>query len=158
MREFTYLARSRDGKNQQGTVKAESRDEVLAILRHQGLLVLDVQAPRRWAEILANVNIDPMEYRPMHSIDVEQNFHQLAVMLRAGLPLVEGVEIVGENSRRAVRKVWEQIKQRIQGGSSLSEAMRAHKVFSNFVVQLIKVGEQTGYLDRSLEQGSAELE
>ncbi len=158
MPKFLYTARNRAGQEQSGLVEAASRDELAATLRSQGLLVLNIaeEKQRDYAQLLVRLN--PLEYRSMRSRDVEEGFHQLAIMLRSGLDLISAMEIVADYSRLAVRRVWEQIIVRIRAGGSLSDALGEHKPFGNLIVQLVKVGEQTGNLDKAMLQASVELE
>lgn len=158
MPKFIYSARNRSGQQQNGLIESASRDELAATLRAQGLLVLNIteDVKRDFGQWLARLN--PMEYRSMGSKDVEEGFHQLAIMLRSGLDLVSAMEIVAEYSRLSVRRVWERIIVRIRAGGSLTDAFREHKGFNNLTVQLVRVGEQTGNLDRAMLQASVELE
>ena len=57
-----------------------------------------------------------------------------------------------------MRKIWERVADRIQAGSSLADAMAEHKCFSKLVVQLVRVGEQTGNLEQVVVRSADILE
>ncbi len=157
MPEYRYIARDGAGRQQSGTLEAESREAAVLQLRGQRLLVLEIaEIKRRQGD--RGFSLNPLEYRAMRPVDVERDFHQLAVMLRSGLPILEGIRIVAGNARIAVARVWNKIADRIQQGDSLTEAMMEHKVFDRLTLALIRVGEETGNLDFVLDHASKELE
>ncbi|BCX82755.1 type IV pilus assembly protein PilC [Methylomarinovum caldicuralii] len=157
MPEYRYIARDGAGRQQSGTVEAESREAAVLQLRGQRLLVLEIAEIKR-RDGPRSFSLNPLEYRAIRPVDVERDFHQLAVMLRSGLPILEALRIVAGNSRIAVARVWNKIADRIQQGDSLTEAMMEHKVFDRLTLALIRVGEETGNLDFVLDHASKELE
>ncbi len=157
MPEYRYIARDSAGRQQSGTVEAESREAAVLQLRGQRLLVLEIAEIKR-RDGSRSFSLNPLEYRSMRPVDVERDFHQLAVMLRSGLPLLEALRIVAGNSRIGVARVWNRIAERIQQGDSLTEAMMEHKVFDRLTLALVRVGEETGNLDFVLDHASKELE
>ena len=85
---------------------------------------------------------------------------QLATMIRAGLPLVEVLNILGEQVEKLVlRNVLRQVERDVQAGSSFYEALARHpKIFSQFFLSMIKAGEASGLLDAILDQIALYLE
>lgn len=158
MPNFRYTARNRAGQQQTGEAQASSSHELSAVLRAQGLLVISIveERQRDIGQWLSRFN--PLEYRPMRSKDVEEGFHQLAIMLRSGLDLISALDIVADYSRIAVRRVWQKLILRIRAGASLADTLSEHKVFGNLTVQLVRMGEQTGNLDMAMLQASVEME
>jgi type IV pilus assembly protein PilC len=84
----------------------------------------------------------------------------MATMVNAGLPLIEGLSILGENLENATfAAVVKQIEKDVEGGDTLTEAMSKHpKVFDTLYVSLIRAGEAAGMLDQILLQLSGYLE
>lgn len=146
---------------QRGTFDAASPSALIDSLRQRGWMVIDVQAAGEtvpdWSDQLALVN--PWRYLPPRSTDVELSLHQLAVMLRGGLTLLASLGTVSEQARRlSMRQVWQRVAERIQGGISLADAMSEHKCFTDLIVQLVRVGEQTGNLEQVVVRGADILE
>src|SRR5262245_43510932 len=156
---FTFTARDPAGRPREGTQEAASAAALVNTLRERGWLVLDVKAAggdaaTDWATLL-----NPFAWLPPKSVDVEVSLQQIAVMLRSGITLLSAMKTVAEQARRpSMRKVWENVAERIQEGSSLADAVGSHACFPHLVVQLIRVGEQTGTLEPVLTRAAESLE
>jgi len=75
----------------------------------------------------------------------------LSTMFAAGVPLVEALDSVGGAAGNYVyAQATKQIKQEVATGTSLTAAMQNTGVFSNMVVQMVSIGEETGALDAML--------
>ncbi len=157
MPDYRYLARDLSGHQQSGILTADSPQQVIAQLRQSRLLVLQVAEVKLAAES-DPLPLNPFAYWPMRTYDVERDFHQLAVMLRSGLTLLEALKITADHARYAVRKVWRQVNRRVNEGDSFMEALSEHPVFDRLILAMVRVGEQTGNLDFVLESASKELE
>ena len=81
-------------------------------------------------------------------------FRQFSVMIDAGLPLVQCLEILAANQENAAfQKVLTDVRSRVEGGSTLANGMREHpKAFDTLVVNLIEAGETGGILDTILQR------
>src|SRR5690606_26523197 len=86
--------------------------------------------------------------------------NQMSVMIRAGLPLIEVLDILSEQTERnSLAAVVRQIQRDVEGGESLTEAMVKHaNVFNMFYLSMIRAGEASGMLDTILEQVAVYLE
>lgn len=153
---FRYLTRDPSGAAQSGTIAAGSREMLTSELRGRGLLVVDVEPVAESAPRGA-VTWRPATWLRATGFDVELGFQQLATMLHSGLSLLAALRTVADQARRVrAAAVWHGIADRIEQGSTLGDALAAQgAVFSEHVVQLVRVGEATGNLDTAL-RGSAE--
>jgi len=158
MPRFRYTVRNRQGMAQTGVTVAASRDDLIALLRRQGLLPLTVAEDRETSLGDRLRSLNPLEYRSMNSVDVAQNFHHIAMMFKSGVSLLEAVDLIAEHSRLSVQRIWRRVSARIRQGSSIADALAEHKVFTQLSIQLVRVGEKTGHLDRALQHASTELE
>jgi type IV pilus assembly protein PilC len=81
-------------------------------------------------------------------------FRQFSVMIDSGLPLVQCLEILGSNQEnKAFQKVLSDVRGRVEGGSTLANALREHpKIFDQLVVNMIEAGETGGILDTILQR------
>lgn len=156
MASFSYVARDPSGGLRQGTGDAPSSAELAAQLRQQGLLVVKVEAA---ASPSAARGFGLGRILPTRSVDVEIGLKQLAVMLRAGITLLEALRVLPrQQPRERVRRLWSEVAERIQSGSSFADALATQRAISPLVVQLVRVGEQTGELERVLVRGAEALE
>lgn len=81
-------------------------------------------------------------------------------MIRSGLPLIEVLNILGEQTeRRLLANVMQQIERDVEGGASLTEAIQKHpNVFNTFYLSMIRAGEASGMLDSILDQVATYME
>jgi type IV pilus assembly protein PilC len=86
--------------------------------------------------------------------DVMHFSRQLAVFVRAGIPLLEGLDAIGRETRsKVLRATLDDLGARLRGGASLAEAAAAHpQTFPNFYVSVLRSAELTGNLDDALDQ------
>lgn len=157
---FSFEARSGTGQPQRGTQEAPSAAALVTSLRERGWLVLTVR-PAEESEpgIDWLVLLKPFRLLPPRTVDVEVSLQQMAVMLRSGLTLLAALKTVAEYAQRpAMRRVWEDVAERIQQGSSLADAMDGHRCFNHMVLQLVRIGEQTGTLETVVLRAAEALE
>ena len=153
---FSYTARDRSGLQTSDVVDSGSRDAAIMQLRGQGLLVLQINELKQKSDE-QSYSLNPLDYRSITSLDMENAFHQIAVMLRSGVSLLDAVELTRKHARIGTRKVWAKIAERIQQGGALTDALKEQKIFSNLTIQLVAVGEQTGHLGTVMDQAAKEM-
>ena len=153
---FSYTARDRSGQQTSDVVDSSSRDAAIMTLRGEGLLVLQINEIKQKSDE-KSYSLNPLDYRSIRSQDIENAFHQIAVMLRSGVSLLDAVELTRKHSRIGARKVWARIAERIQQGGALQDALVEQGMFSNLTVQLVAVGEQTGNLSTVMNQAAKEM-
>jgi type II secretory pathway component PulF len=155
---FRYITRDTAGRAQSGTLVAASMEVLTAELRGRGLLVVDVEPLAQRAH--GAVTWSPATWLPATSFDAETGFTQLATMLHSGLSLLAALRTAAEQARRPrAAAVWNEVADRIEQGASFADALDGReKVFSEHVVQLVRVGESSGNLDTALRSVAQHLE
>jgi type IV pilus assembly protein PilC len=85
---------------------------------------------------------------------------QMSVMIRAGLPLIEVLDILSDQTERIVlANALRQIEKDVSAGSSFTEALQKHPaIFNQFFISMVKAGEASGMLDAILDQVATYLE
>jgi type IV pilus assembly protein PilC len=146
MPEWVWEARARNGELRKGSMEADSPDVVESRLRGQQLQPTKVKKKPR--EIKLNFGSG------VRDKDLVIFTRQFATMIDAGVPLVQGLEILsaqGENPRFNV--ILRDIKGFVEQGGTFSEALRRHpSVFDALFVNLIAAGEVGGILDTILNR------
>jgi type IV pilus assembly protein PilC len=153
-KKYRYTARDGAGKNRKGKIEAGSLEDARALLRQQGLSV---------GEISEATGFDPSnlfgEPTPRaNQAQLAMFTRQLATMLGAGIPLLEGVEILAdqlceERASKPFGNGLHQVAERVRGGTAMSEALAAYpKIFPDIYVNMIKAGEASGQLDTILNR------
>lgn len=156
---FQYTARNAQGKVISGTIDAQSQSMVVKQLREQGLLPTAIQEGATLGGASAKAKGMGKSGR-IRLDDLVVFSRQFATMIRAGLPLIEVLNILSEQAEKMVmRQVLKQIEKDVEGGSSLTEALLKHpKVFNTFFVSMVKAGEAAGMLASILDQIATYLE
>ena len=164
MPNFKYEAKNFGGKTVTGTIAGASQEGAIAELRKRNLIVLSVRAAGgggggggRLGSVFTDGN--PARYRPRGD-ELVVFTRQLSTMVGAGIPLLEGLEILQEQADRAgFAAVLDTLVEDIRGGTDLSTAMsKFPRTFSNIYVAMIRAGEVSGQLDSILERLAEYLE
>lgn len=152
MPQFTYIATDAAGRREEGRCHAASLAECLNQLRAAGLRVSDLRPFTQKSATASAIQAEgiPGWWRrlPVRSVDVEITLQQLAVMLRAGLTLLDAMETLIEQAPgRATQALWADVSQAVSGGMPLADALEAQPSFPHVVRQLVRVAEESGNLD-----------
>ncbi len=154
---FTYTARDRSGQQRIDAIESATRESAILALRAQGLLPLKIDELKSGGSKTKKISLNPLAYRAFNAMDIEHEFHQIAVMLRSGISLLDALNLSLKHCRIGARSTWERLSKRIQQGSSFTDALSEHKAFSEFTIQLIRVGEQTGHLNTVMDEAAKEV-
>ncbi|MBI5490585.1 MAG: type II secretion system F family protein [Deltaproteobacteria bacterium] len=152
MTTWSYEARTRTGELRKGSVDAPNQDAALAKVRGMQLTPIRVKKSVR----LADISIGS----PVTIKDLVIFTRQFATMIDAGLPLVNCLEILGnQTENKRFGKIILNVKETVEGGSNLSDAMHQHpRVFDELFTNLVAAGEAGGILDTILNRQAAYLE
>lgn len=153
---FKYAAKDRDGKNVTGTLEAADRTAAIAALRKKDIIIISMEENKTGFALSGlfkskkKIKID----------DLVIFSRQLATMVDAGIPLVGALDILGEQmENKSFSEVILEIRNDVESGSSLSEALGKHKkVFSQLFVNMVRAGESSGMLDEILDRLAVYLE
>jgi type IV pilus assembly protein PilC len=154
MPSFVYKGRNRTGQVQEGTLLADSRDAAVAVLRRQQIQVTNIREKGREIKVL------PRLPRKVNSKRLAIFTRQFSVMLDAGLPLVQCLEILGDQEEnRTFREIIQTVRSDVESGASLADSMRKHpKAFDDLYVNMVAAGEAGGILDVILQRLSSYIE
>ena len=150
---YVWKGKTRDGKAVSGDKTAENREAVMALLRRDQILVSSVKEKGREIAL-------PKLGGGVPPKDLAVFTRQFSVMIDAGLPLVQCLEILGsQQENKTFAKILQQTRMDVEGGSSLADAMRKHpKAFDDLYVNMIAAGEAGGILDTILKRLATYIE
>ena len=142
---YTYKGKDKRGKPIQGELKASSAVMVKAQLRKQGIAASRV---KKKAKPLFTGQ------KPVKPQDIAIFTRQLATMMKAGVPLVQSFDLVGEGAdKESLREIIYTIRDDVSSGISLEGALRKHpKHFDDLFCSLVGAGEQAGALETMLDR------
>ncbi|MDX1973567.1 MAG: type II secretion system F family protein, partial [Candidatus Sumerlaeia bacterium] len=154
---FSYTARATDGKMINGTMEAADQQTVVQFLREKGMMPTEI---RIGASSPTKVKKKKGKRGRPTIDDLAVFSQQMAVMIRAGLPLIEVLNILGEQTdRRMLAEIIQRIEKDVEAGESLTDAMCKYRnVFDTFYLSMIRAGEASGMLDSILEQVAVYME
>lgn len=154
MPSFVWKGKNRFGAFQEGILIADSRDAASAILRRQNVQITSIKEKGREFRLI------PKFAGGVGAKRVAIFTRQFSVMLDAGLPLVQCLEILGEQEEnRTFREMIQQVRGDVESGSNLADSMRKHpKAFDNLYVSMIAAGEAGGILDVILQRLATYIE
>lgn len=141
---FEYKGKTIAGAQVQGEMEAKSKADLERLLRQNRILVKQIN--KKPAQL--NIKIGSGIGR----IEISRFTRQFATMIGAGLPMVQCLDILGSQmENKEFAKVVNSIKETVQGGSTLSEAMARHpKIFDQLYTNMVEAGEVGGALDAIL--------
>lgn len=150
---YVWEGKTRAGAATSGERVADSKDAVVSMLRREQILVTKVR--EKGKEIAL-----PKLGGGIKPKDVAIFTRQFSVMIDAGLPLVQCLEILGsQQDNQNFQKVLLAVRQDVEGGSSLADAMKKHpKVFDDLYTNMIAAGEAGGILDTILKRLATYIE
>lgn len=153
---YTYTARTRDGKKQGGTLTAETRQALNTMLQSRGLTAVTVQEAGAKKGGLGRRRLGGK----VKTIELLVFTRQLSTIVSAGLPLLQGLDILSEQTDDAnFSAVIQSIGQDVESGESFSTALTKYpRAFPELYVSMVRAGEAGGDLDGVLLQLADYLE
>jgi type IV pilus assembly protein PilC len=147
---YKVIAKDEEGKTVTKTTEAENRLALNQILRQEKLIPVSVEELRKhdkrktWLFSRSKISLDDMVIMT----------RQLATMIDAGIPLLQGLEILTEQSENpALSSVVHEIRRDVETGKSFSEAIGKHShVFSQMYISMVQAGEESGKLEEILDR------
>lgn len=153
MATYTWKGRTKSGENREGSLEAPTLEAAVNALKRQGVVSPTV---RERAGAIALPRLRGSVSRK----EVAVFTRQFSVMIDAGLPLVQCLEILSEQQPNKVFKATlADVRSDVESGSTLADAMRKHpRVFDDLYCNMVAAGEVGGILDTILQRLSAYIE
>src|SRR6476646_11706056 len=139
---YTYTARSFGGELKTATLEASSRDDVIAQLRRQRLSVVKIDEATQKKAKRGRIK----------TRDVVIFTRQFSTMINAGLPLVQALTILADQTdNKALAEVTKKVVFDVESGNTVADALSKHpRAFTNLYVNMVAAGEAGGILDTIL--------
>src|SRR3954453_5153872 len=144
---FEWKGTARNGQVQTGVLVADSKDTVINMMRRQQIVVTAVKEKGKELAIPKFGGKVPPQLIAIFT-------RQFSVMIDAGLPLVQCLEILAsQQENKNFKRALIQIRQDVESGSNLADSMRKHpKIFSDLFTNMVAAGEAGGILDTILQR------
>ena len=140
---FVWGGKTSSGALKTGEMSAGSKDELISNLRKQGII------PTSISEKKAAFKLFGPRKQKIGEKDIIIFTRQFSTMFTAGIPIVQGLDILAKQiENRSMGEVIGQIKNDVETGSNLADALKKHKkLFDDLYVNLVAAGEVGGVLD-----------
>ncbi len=152
---YLWQAETRKGEKKKGEIEAANEAALRGILRRQGLTSITIKPkPKDLEDYL------PFLKKKVKEKEVVIFCRIFSTMINAGLPLIQCLELLAQQEQnKTFAKVIRSIKEDIEGGSTLSDALRKHpQIYDELFVNLVSAGESGGILDVILQRLSNYME
>jgi type IV pilus assembly protein PilC len=142
---YEWVALDKRGKRMKGDMPAKNASLVKAELRRQGM---NPQTVRERSKPLFGSS-----GKPVKPLDVAVFSRQIATMMASGVPIVQSFDIIADGQKNVrFKNILLDVKQNIEGGSALHEALHRYPVqFDELYCNLVRAGEASGVLDTVLD-------
>ena len=149
---FKWKGRSASGEIRTGVLEAPSPQVVEVYLRRLNIKPIEIKAQKETTFRLTLKRVSEKELMLFT--------RQFATVLEAGLPIVKALETLSMQQKNPYfRKILDDIKKKVEGGSALSDAMAEYsKVFGRLYIHMVRSGEASGNLDEVLKRLAVYLE
>jgi general secretion pathway protein F len=149
MPQFSYRAIGRDGKSHDGVIDADGMELASRQLRAQGLTLLKLEPGAGAARSSGHSSARGPGRQEILSMTSE-----LAVLLRAGLPLDRALKVLIDMAvQPAMNQLLNDLLSAVKGGKSLSQALQPYEeAFGSFYVNMVRSGEASGHLSEVLDR------
>lgn len=149
MATYIYEAYNKDNHIISGEYEASSNEEVIEFLNKRFLTPVSIKLTSKKRNILAIEIFDTIS-----SVDIVFLVRNLATTIKAGLSIIDSLNILIRDSKKnLMKKVLQEVKAKVQNGQSLSAGFEVYKdLFPPIFSGMIKAGEASGQLDKSLSE------
>lgn len=146
MPHYYYVGVTASGKQVKGEIQASNKNEVISLLRKKKLRPISIKAKSLELKLSFGSGVK--------LTDLSRFTRQFAAMTSAGLPLVQCLDILSNQTENPTLAVAvKQISGDIQGGSTLADALAKHKkIFNSLYCNMVAAGEASGNLDGVLNR------
>ncbi|SNR86411.1 type IV pilus assembly protein PilC [Anaerovirgula multivorans] len=154
---YKYKAVTSIGQTVEGTYSADSKDEVLRILREKQQLPIKIEEERSRSKKMTELTY----FKPRVKVkDLTVFCKQFYTMLHAGMSLSNCLEVLmDQTENKTLKNVIGDVFTQVQKGTVLSEAMKKHgKIFPPILISMVEAGELTGTLDNVLAKMAEHFE
>lgn len=153
---FIYKAVTKEGMEIDGEITAQNKDSAVNTLQQSGLVVISVHSREKKSFFEYDLNI----FDRVSAKEVAMISRQLSTLLEAHVPALKSFRLIAsESDNPVVMKKLTEVSDDIQNGVAISDALFKHpSIFSDFYVNMVRAGEESGKLPETLTSLADQLE
>ncbi|WP_370216179.1 type II secretion system F family protein [Neptunomonas phycophila] len=144
---FNWQGKDKSGNASKGKIDAPDVATAKALLRKQGIIPGKVTKQ-------SSVSLFSSKNKPIKPLDIAQFTRQMATMMKSGVPLLQGMEIVANGVEKTkLKDMIYEIRSSVNGGQDFAKSLENHpKYFDDLFCSLVEAGEQSGALETMLDR------
>ena len=153
MAKFDYILSNVSGARTKGTVQAPNKDAAIIKLRKKGKIIISVTENKNQRLYFWQ--------KPHMSFGEKMMFTKhLATMLNVGITITESLQIlITQTNKKSTQRMYEEILDMLNSGQTLAKSLKKFdNIFSEIFINMIETGEESGTLEKTLEQLAIQLE
>lgn len=143
---FNYKALDSTGVQRDGTIEAINVDVAIASLQRRGLIISSIKSPEEGSFLNRNISF----FSGVSNKDIVILSRQISILFEAQVSALRVFRLLGSEAEKPnLRKALTEIADDLQGGNSISKSLQKHPaIFSDFYINMVKSGEESGKLDQ----------
>ncbi|MFC1658455.1 type II secretion system F family protein [Candidatus Omnitrophota bacterium] len=143
---FTYKAKANPGEIKAGTIEADNKAVAIKVIRQSGLYPVYIRELTQ--------SVPSKDFSRVNNQDLSAFTRQLANLVRSGFTLSRALStLTSQTHSQNLKRIIENLQEKIRQGFTFSQALSScPKVFSDFYVNMVRIGEAGGRVDSSLER------
>lgn len=154
---FSFKAKNKEGQLKEGTIDAASNEAAIDVLQQHELFPIYIQEQKSADTVIKGF----LKYlEKVTDKELMIFFKQMSILIEAKVPIVASLNAVKEENQNVYfRKILDEVTQDIQDGLPFSDALKKHKkVFTLLATNIIKAGEVSGNLKKSVDYVAKNIE
>lgn len=151
---YIVTAINPEGKTIRRVIKADNENDILNAVQTENLYLIDFKPLPKVLDILYSIN--PFKFRRIKAQEIIELFENLHLIVKSGIPISVGLRDLEESiQNKKLKAVLKDMHASINSGMSISDSFKKHEdVFGPIITTLIKLGEETGNLDKVLKDSA----
>jgi len=146
MKTYQYKVRDRTGTQSSGSLEAIDEKQAATILRSKGFLITSLYESDAF-----NLDVVLSRFTKPKEDEITNLTRQMSTMISSGLPLVEALKILRNQSGASLKPVLDKVLTGVEGGATMADAMMGSGGgFSTVYIAMVRAGESAGVLDQVL--------
>lgn len=155
METYLYQAITSEGIEKKGSIKAENEREAQLRIRETGLIPISVS---RQNFLNKDIELSSLKGK-VKQRDMAVFCRQFSSIIKAGISIVSALEMLEEQTEdSSLKEGIKRARAGVEKGESLADALREDKIFPSILIEMIKAGESSGSLEKSLDRMAIQFE
>lgn len=146
MPDFAYTARTMTGQKVTGVIAAQTEREAISLLSGKTLFPLQVKVSKGYLAPGANLRVSGNV--------MATTYNQMAALLRSGVPLLRSLAVLrDQTSNKNLKAILAEVHHKVEDGNAMADIMqRFPKAFSEMAINMVRAGQEGGFLEDALER------